>query len=155
MLQQQALILAHKTFLVNFTENLVIFKCLYILCEAGHTLKKRLAVLPSPAGMSLTKLSLGGNNWIIPGQEEVVSDMPVRDGKTKTFFNSALSFKIKTIYFYDKVYFSMLQFDANLKKYIWLFLKTLKLYCCTTCGILILYELTKFCFTLRCLILCR
>jgi hypothetical protein len=30
--------------------------------------KKRLAVFPSPAGMSLTKLSLGGNNLIIPGQ---------------------------------------------------------------------------------------
>jgi len=30
--------------------------------------KKRLAVFPSPAGMSLTKLSLAGNNLIIPGQ---------------------------------------------------------------------------------------
>jgi hypothetical protein len=28
--------------------------------------KKRLAIFPSPAGMSLTKLSLGGNNYIIP-----------------------------------------------------------------------------------------
>ncbi len=32
--------------------------------------KKRLAVFPSPAKMSLTKLSLGGNNLIIPGQGE-------------------------------------------------------------------------------------
>ncbi len=32
--------------------------------------KKRLAVFPSPAGMSLTKLSLAGNNLIIPGQGE-------------------------------------------------------------------------------------
>jgi len=30
--------------------------------------KKRLAVFPSPGGMSQTKLSLAGNNLIIPGQ---------------------------------------------------------------------------------------
>ncbi len=30
--------------------------------------KKRLVILPSPAGMSLTKLSMSGNNLIIPGQ---------------------------------------------------------------------------------------
>jgi hypothetical protein len=30
--------------------------------------KKRLAIFPSPAGMSLTKLSLAGNNLIIPAQ---------------------------------------------------------------------------------------
>jgi hypothetical protein len=34
------------------------------------TVKKRLATFPSPDGMSLTKLSLGGNNLIIPAQEE-------------------------------------------------------------------------------------
>ncbi len=32
--------------------------------------KKRLAVFPSPAGMSLTKLSLAGNLQIISGQGE-------------------------------------------------------------------------------------
>jgi hypothetical protein len=32
--------------------------------------KKRFAILPSPAGMSLTKLSLNGNNLIIPAQGE-------------------------------------------------------------------------------------
>jgi hypothetical protein len=32
--------------------------------------KKRLAVFPSPDGMSLTKLSLAGNNLIIPGHGE-------------------------------------------------------------------------------------
>jgi hypothetical protein len=36
----------------------------------GLHCKKRLAVFPSPAGMSLTKLSLAGNNLIIPGQGE-------------------------------------------------------------------------------------
>jgi hypothetical protein len=32
--------------------------------------KKKLAIFPSPAGMSLTKLSLGGKNKIIPAQGE-------------------------------------------------------------------------------------
>jgi hypothetical protein len=36
-----------------------------------HCIKK-LSFFPSPAGMSLTKLSLAGNNLIIPGQEEFV-----------------------------------------------------------------------------------
>ncbi len=35
-----------------------------------HTLLKRLATFPSPAGMSLTKLSLGGNTHFVTGQEE-------------------------------------------------------------------------------------
>jgi hypothetical protein len=32
--------------------------------------KKRLRIFLSPAGMSLTKLSLAGNNLIFPGQSE-------------------------------------------------------------------------------------
>ncbi len=36
----------------------------------AYTVKKRLANFPFPAGMSLTKLSLAGNNSIIPGQGE-------------------------------------------------------------------------------------
>jgi hypothetical protein len=32
--------------------------------------KKKFAIFPSPAGMSLTKLSLDGNNLIIPAQGE-------------------------------------------------------------------------------------
>jgi hypothetical protein len=32
--------------------------------------KKMLAIFPSPAGMSLTKLSQAGNYFIIPGQGE-------------------------------------------------------------------------------------
>jgi hypothetical protein len=43
----------------------------YVEIDINHfTLKKRLAIFPSPAGMSLTKLSLAGNNLILPGQEE-------------------------------------------------------------------------------------
>ncbi len=33
--------------------------------------RKRLSFFPSPAGMSLTKLSLAGNNLIIPGLREI------------------------------------------------------------------------------------
>ncbi len=44
--------------------------------------------------MSLTKLSLAGNNLIIPGQKEyVVSDIPDGDGKIiDLFFYSILLF---------------------------------------------------------------
>ncbi len=35
-----------------------------------YTVKKRFAIFPSPAGMSLTKLSLAGNNLNIPVQGE-------------------------------------------------------------------------------------
>jgi hypothetical protein len=40
-----------------------------VLAE-GINVKKRLAIFPSPAGMSLSKLSLAGNNLIIPSQGE-------------------------------------------------------------------------------------
>ncbi len=57
--------------------------------------KKGLAVFPSPAGMSLTKLFLGGNNFIIPDptRESSVSDIPAAWGRGKwpTFFYSAYS----------------------------------------------------------------
>jgi hypothetical protein len=36
----------------------------------SYTVKKRLAVFPSPAGMSLTKLSLAGDNLIFSDQGE-------------------------------------------------------------------------------------
>jgi hypothetical protein len=35
-----------------------------------HTVKKRLAIFPTPGGMSLTKLSMAWKNFIIPGQVE-------------------------------------------------------------------------------------
>jgi hypothetical protein len=35
-----------------------------------YTVKKRLIIFLSPGGMSLTKLSLAGNNLIFPGKEE-------------------------------------------------------------------------------------
>ncbi len=51
-------------FLFKFWVNYPYFQNLILHC------KKRLAIFPSPAGMSLTKLSLGGNNQIIPAQDE-------------------------------------------------------------------------------------
>jgi hypothetical protein len=36
----------------------------------SYTVKKKLATFPFPAGMSLTELSLGGNNYIIPAEGE-------------------------------------------------------------------------------------
>jgi hypothetical protein len=47
-----------------------------------------LAVFPSPAGTSLTKLSLAGNN-LFPARESLVSDIPAAGtGKPLTFFYS-------------------------------------------------------------------
>ncbi len=58
---------------------------------SGLHCKKRLAVFQSPAGMSLTKLSLTGSNLIIPIRESLVSDIPAGDGKTNNFFYSVRS----------------------------------------------------------------
>jgi hypothetical protein len=38
--------------------------------KISYTVKKRLEPFPSPAGMSLTKLSLVGNKMSIPAQGE-------------------------------------------------------------------------------------
>jgi hypothetical protein len=49
--------------------------------------KKELAVFPSPAGMSLIKLFLGGNNlFFFPPRESFVSDIPAGDGKMANSF---------------------------------------------------------------------
>jgi hypothetical protein len=47
---------------------------------------KKLSIFPSPAGMALTKLSLAGNNSIIPGHKSLVSDIPARDRKMYNIF---------------------------------------------------------------------
>jgi hypothetical protein len=61
--------------------------CTMIRIFSNHTAslhcKKRLSYFPSPAGMSLTKLSLGGNNLI---RECLVSDIPDGDGKIDNLF---------------------------------------------------------------------
>ncbi len=50
--------------------------------EKHYTVKK---VCGFPV-LSLTKLSLAGNNLIIPARESLVSDVPAGDGKIKTHF---------------------------------------------------------------------
>jgi hypothetical protein len=58
--------------------------------DVGLHRKKNFSILPSPAGMSLTKLSLGGNNDVIynlfPPKESLVSDIPGGDGKIEKLF---------------------------------------------------------------------
>jgi hypothetical protein len=58
--------------------------------EGLYTLKKRLSIFPSPAGMSLTKLSLAGNKLIFKpiARESLVSDIPAGDGKIEDLFYS-------------------------------------------------------------------
>ncbi len=61
---------------------------------ASHPLtphrKKSFSIFPSPAGMALTKLSLGGNNDVIynlfPSRESLVSDIPAGDGNIEKLF---------------------------------------------------------------------
>jgi hypothetical protein len=52
--------------------------------------KKYFSIFPSPAGMSLTKLSLGGNNDVInklfPPKESLVSDIPSGEGNIEKLF---------------------------------------------------------------------
>jgi hypothetical protein len=56
--------------------------CPIPLFYSTHCKKKRLAIFPSPGGMSLTKISLASNNLIIPAvRESLVSDIPAGDGK--------------------------------------------------------------------------
>jgi hypothetical protein len=51
-------------------------------------------IFPSPAGMSLTKLSLGGNNdgiyKLFPPRERLVSDIPAGDGNIEKLFYGVL-----------------------------------------------------------------
>ncbi len=56
--------------------------------------KKRFAIFPSTAVMSLTKLSLDGNNLTIPAQGEFGpwdSDIPAGDGKIVNLFLQCIS----------------------------------------------------------------
>ncbi len=68
-----------------------------LICMYGNSApspKKNILIFPSPSGVSLTKLSLGGNNDVIyklfPPWESLVSDTDISagDGKPLTFFYS-------------------------------------------------------------------
>jgi hypothetical protein len=56
----------------------------------GMHCKKRFAIFPSPAGMSLTKLSLAGNNLIYPVQGEFGLWHPSWQGKIVNLFYSVV-----------------------------------------------------------------
>jgi hypothetical protein len=60
--------LAHTTYL----QDSKLFLCFLMQLNKATAIhcKKRLPIFPSPAGMSLTKLYLGGKNLIIPRQGE-------------------------------------------------------------------------------------
>jgi hypothetical protein len=59
--------------------------------------KKRISIFLSPAGMSLTKLSLVGNNDVInklfPPRESLVSDIPAGDGNIEKLFYGVVTKK--------------------------------------------------------------
>jgi len=48
--------------------------------------KKELAIFPSPAGMSLTKLSGWEKTKLFPPRKSLISDIPAGDGKTANSF---------------------------------------------------------------------
>jgi hypothetical protein len=60
------------------------FLSILMTTQLTHALQKNFSIFPSPAGMPLTKLSLGGNNDVIykliPPRESLVSDIPAGDG---------------------------------------------------------------------------
>ncbi len=62
----------------------------FLFIPREYTVKKRLAIFPSLAGMSLTKLSQAGKNLstVFPSRESLVSDIPAGDGKTAYLFYS-------------------------------------------------------------------
>jgi hypothetical protein len=57
--------------------------------KCAYTVKK-LLIFPSSAGMPLTKLSHGGNNFymtsLFPPRESLVSDIPAGDGNFEKLF---------------------------------------------------------------------
>ena len=71
---------------------------LYTLYTLQYTVKK-VKNFPSPAGMSLTKRSLAGNNEIIPGIWRVwFSDIPAGDGKIINLFLQCTVYTLFSLY---------------------------------------------------------
>ncbi len=66
--KEKAQVLDEKSIRASNIE--ILWATLFLGSYSAPTLKKKLAIFLYPAGMSLTKRSLGGNNLIIPGQEE-------------------------------------------------------------------------------------
>jgi hypothetical protein len=51
-----------------------------------HNVKKEVSVFLSPAGMSLTNISLAGIIKLFPSRKSLVSDIPAGDGKNDNLF---------------------------------------------------------------------
>ncbi len=63
------------------------FRKSFLLWSKIHvTVKKRISIIPPLAGMSITKLSLAGDNLILAGQGEFGSDILAGDGKIDNLF---------------------------------------------------------------------
>jgi hypothetical protein len=81
-------IVANK--LSNFMENKKISRDFQFGFQKGPHCKKGFPIFPSPAGMSLTKLSLDGNYDVIYKlflhRESLVSDIPAGDGNIEKLF---------------------------------------------------------------------
>ncbi len=59
--------------------------------RVAYTVKKRLAIFPSPVGMSLTKLSLARNIKLFPARESLISHIPAGGRENRLpFFYSVL-----------------------------------------------------------------
>jgi hypothetical protein len=64
-------LLSFNPFLPIIVEHLIKLQQITGIWILGYrTVKKNLLIFPSPAGMSLAKLSLAGNNENLPGQGE-------------------------------------------------------------------------------------
>jgi hypothetical protein len=74
--------------------------------------KKRLTIFPSPGRVSLTKLSLAGNNKIFPARESLVSDIPAGDWKIYNIFLQCMAGKdlsraqLAIVRLFDNAFFS-------------------------------------------------
>jgi hypothetical protein len=64
---------------------------------------KRFTIFPSPAGMSLTKLSLAVNHLFFPARESLVSDIPTEDGKIANLFVQCIGTEAAQFLFWEYI----------------------------------------------------
>ncbi len=83
----------YQKYTINFfcyTDVPDVEQSLFFLFLKGQYTVKKLFDITSPARMSLTKVSLGGNNDVIyklfPLRESLVSDIPAGDGNIEKLF---------------------------------------------------------------------
>jgi hypothetical protein len=81
----------HAVSIAKFSFDVIITKCIFAVSIATRLhRKKSFSIFPSPAWMSLTKLSLDGNYDVIYKlfllRESLVSDIQAGDGNIESFF---------------------------------------------------------------------